>query len=59
MDIGSRLACRLGRVAASLRRPGRLAILGMAVVLGAAIGVLLLPAPEPLTIAPLRWYALL
>lgn len=59
MDIGSRLACRLGRVAASLRRPGRLAILGMAVVLGAAIGVLLLPAPEPLTTAPFRWYSLL
>jgi len=59
MDIGSRLACRLGRVAASLLRPGRLAILGMAVVLGAALGVLLLPAPEPLTMAPLRWSALL
>jgi hypothetical protein len=59
MDIGSRLACRLGRVAASLQRPGRLAILGMAVLLGAAIGVLLLPAPEPLTMAPFRWYALL
>jgi H+/Cl- antiporter ClcA len=59
MDIGSRLAYHLGRVAANLLRPGRLAILGMAVVLGAALGALLLPAPEPLTMAPLRWYGLL
>jgi len=59
MDIGSRLACRLARGAASLLRPGRLAIVGMVVVLGAALGVLLLPVPEPLTMAPLRWYGLL
>jgi len=55
MDTGSRLAYHLGRIAARLLRPGRLAILGMAVVFGAALGVLLLPAPEPLTMAPFRW----
>jgi hypothetical protein len=55
MDIGSRLACRLARIAADPLRPGRLAILVVAVALGAAVSVLLLPAPEPLTMAPLRW----
>jgi hypothetical protein len=61
MDIGSGLACRLGsmglgRRAVSLGRPGWLAILAVAVMFGVAISGHLQPAPEPLLMAPLRWY---
>jgi hypothetical protein len=55
MDIGSGLAFRAGRGAARLLGSGGLAILATVVVLATALGVLLLPAPEPLTMAPLRW----
>jgi hypothetical protein len=56
MDIGSGLACLLGRIAARLGRPGGLVILALVVVLVVVIAGHLLRAPEPLVSAPLRWY---
>jgi hypothetical protein len=59
MDIGSGLACQVGRVAARLGRPAGLVILALFVVLVVMIGGHLLPAPEPLVSAPLRWHVLM
>ncbi len=56
MDIGSGLASQLDRIAARLGRPGGLVILATIVALIVVIGGHLLPAPEPLVSAPLRWY---
>ena len=55
MDIASKLVCRLGSVVAGLGPAERLVLLALALAAGAVIGGLLLPASDPVLVAPFRW----
>jgi hypothetical protein len=55
MGIASGLACQIVAYVGGLGVPGRLALLAAVLAVGAVIGGLLLPASEPLIVAPIRW----
>jgi hypothetical protein len=55
MGIASGLACRIVGYVGGLGTPGRLVLLTAVLAAGAVIAGLLLPAPEPSVVAPIRW----
>ena len=59
MDIASRLGCRLGSLLVGLGPVERVALLALALAAGGVIVGHLLPASDPILLAPFRWrYAL-
>jgi hypothetical protein len=59
MSIASGLACRIVGYVGGLGTPVRLALLMAVLAVGAVTVGLLLPAPEPIIVAPFRWRQML
>jgi hypothetical protein len=55
MSIASGLACRIVGYVGGLGTPVRLVLLAAVLAAGVVTVGLLLPAPEPIVVAPIRW----